>query len=470
MDLTMPRDTPPIALPALAFTDTDAGALRYGGYPHLPAEIDWPYSPSEKKPMNFLAEIDLAALPREMKQAGLSYSLPDFPQTGKLFLFLPLWGDMIYQNECVALYARCADQSTPLRKPPEDIPPFDLDDLAGVYEDAVAEDGCSLKEGYMAATAFLSHRAENTLWRNMDRAHVSEEEIYERDKAFAAQLQALGIDYDVPLPSPEATREPLYDQIPIYYQGYYQKGVMVWDWRYIFEVAKHAFAGCYDLPIEQINGWIEDGDDRPRYRKVLKRMEAKRASILGEDFADSPGWWERFSCDHIPALNMRIDVQLRRWMGYARVSQKRTMTEEDKAAFVALLQLVDDEGNRKGLANLRVLTQFREHGVKKFYIEQVLKDAFGATAELLQHLHPERSLKANHDFGEADAAARHVQMFGAGYLCQHAAIEHEDKVMLFQISDACGIEVLDGVMQLWIAEDDLANARFSKTIVTLEST
>lgn len=466
----MPRDTPPIASPALTFADSEEGALKYGGYPRLPANLDWPYSRSENKPMNFLAEIDLAALPREMEQAGRHYSLPEYPENGKLFIFLPLWGDMIYQGEAAVLYASDASNSTPVRKPPEDIPPFDLNDLAGVFENAVADDGSSLKEGHMAATAFLSHRAENTLWRNMDRAHVTEEEIYERDKAFADQLNALGIDYDVPLPSPKAAREALYERIPIYYQGYFQKGVMAWDWRYVFEFAKHAYAGCYDLPIEEINGWIEAGDDRPRYHKVLKRLQTRKASVESEDFEGRSGWWERFSCDHVPSLEMRIDVQLRRWMGYARVSQNQPMTEQDKEAFVALLQLVDDEGNQKGLANVRVLSQFREHGVKKFYVEQVLSDAFKSTAKTLQHLHPERSLEARHDFGQADAAARQVQMFGAGYLCQHAAIEHEDKIMLFQISDACGIEVIDGVMQFWIEADDLAKGRLGETIVTLEST
>ena len=47
-------------------------------------------------------------------------------------------------------------------------------------------------------------------------------------------------------------------------------------------------------------------------------------------------------------------------------------------------------------------------------------------------------------------------MFGAGYLIQHAAVEHEDKVLLFQISDACGVIFEDGIVQIWITHEDLA--------------
>ena len=48
-----------------------------------------------------------------------------------------------------------------------------------------------------------------------------------------------------------------------------------------------------------------------------------------------------------------------------------------------------------------------------------------------RHLDPERSLEPLHvDFGDADRPAQIVQVFGAGCLMQHTAVEHEDKVLL----------------------------------------
>ena len=53
------------------------------------------------------------------------------------------------------------------------------------------------------------------------------------------------------------------------------------------------------------------------------------------------------------------------------------------------------------------------------------------TARHQRHLDPERSLEPLHvDFGDADRPAQIVQMFGAGCLLQHTAVEYEDKVLL----------------------------------------
>lgn len=245
-----------------------------------------------------------------------------------------------------------------------------------------------------------------------------------------------------------------------------------WDWRYVFEVSKLAYAHCHDLPVEQLDGWIEDGDDKPRYHRLIAKFKGKKAAILSEEIEGRAGLWERFACDHIPDLGIRIDVQLCRWMGYARRMHRTAapMGHEDKAAFVALLALIDRKARAGGSVNLRVLTLFREHRVRNYYVEQVMTDAFKEVARTLQHLHPERSLEPKHDFGDADRAARVVQMFGAGYLMQHAAIEHEDKVLLFQISDACGIEFADGILQIWITHEDLAAGLFDRAVATFEMT
>lgn len=463
------RDNPPIALPALGFSEAQNGALRYGGYPRLPMNLEWPVF-EDGIPFHFVAEIDLTTLPREMEQAGHHFKMPEFPKTGFIYIFMRLEHDRIYEAAPVVLYAPDARCDTPFRAPPKPLAVLDLDHAYGFLPESVAADGVSLNTGYMKASAFLSSRAENPLWRNMDRDSVSEDEIYRRDKAFADQLNALGIQYDVHLPSAPAAREPLFDQIPHSFKEFLRRGVFQWDWPYLFEVTKKAYALCHNFPVTDLLFEIAAGNDRPRYRKFIAKFESKRDAILSSKFEDLSGWWEKFACDHIPALTMRVDVQLCRWMGYARVMRHQRMTEADKEAFVALLKLVDSLSFDDGLADLRVLARFRHHNIHSFMIESAVSEGFQYAETELRHLHPEAAPKPDHDFGDADASARQVQVFGAGYLLDQAAIEHEDKVMLFQISSACGVEFSDGIIQIWIKKDDLAFARFEKAIATIELT
>ncbi|MEO0916229.1 MAG: DUF1963 domain-containing protein [Pseudomonadota bacterium] len=471
----MPRDTPPVALPAIAFFEDRAAtdtALRTGGRPRLPDDLDWP-ALKDGTPYHFFAEIDLARLPRDVVANGQSFPMPNCPATGLLFVFLPLHGDNIYDADPVVLFAPDAAAITPERALPDTLTRLDDDEIAMFSDQArLTPEATGFAPTFYETRAIMSARAENPLWRNMDRAALSEEEVYERDLAFAKQLRALGIDYNVPLPTPEAAREDLFHEIPDYYQGFFNRGVFQWTWEYIFEVAKRAFADCHDLPIEEIEGWIEDGDDRPRYHRVIKALRTKKTKIEHGRFSDRPGWWESFACDHVPSLDMRVDVQFARWMGYARVMQKHPLTDADKRAFIALLDLVEHPQDPRGPANLRVLTQFREHGVKKFYVEQVLHHAFKKVAKDRADLHPGRDIEPRHDFGDDARAAQNIQMFGAGYLMQNAAVDQEDKVLLFQVSNGGGLTLgeIDGILQLWIDPDALASGDFGKAFATFETT
>lgn len=466
----MPRDLPPIALPALAFSEAQAGALRYGGYPRLPEGCDWPLT-SEDQPMHHFAQIDLSALPRGLTQAERPYALPAFPDSGMLFLFFALDGDTVYNQTPVVIHAPDADSATPERYPPTPLPPLNPDAAFAFHPENVAADGCSLKPGFMTATPFLSARAENPLWRNMDRTSMSEDELFARDLAYAKQLRALGIDHPLPLAAPAATQEPFFQDIPEIFRGFFQRGVFQFDWPYVFEVAKVTYAQCQQLPVDELEDWIHHGDDQPRYHKLIARFKAQRQAILAQTLEGRAGLWERFSCDHVPSLDMRVDVQLRRWMGYARLMQGRgPMAQADKLAFVALLRLIDRKARAGGAVNLKALRHFKEHNVRNDYVRMDMVAAFEHTAQALHKLHPERPAAVQNDYGDADQAARNVQMFGAGYLLQTAAVQHEDKVLLFQLSDAGGLFFEDGIVQLWITPDDLAAGRFDRVISTMECT
>ncbi len=75
-----------------------------------------------------------------------------------------------------------------------------------------------------------------------------------------------------------------------------------------------------------------------------------------------------------------------------------------------------------------------------------------------------------HNFGDSSRVP--IQMFGAGYLMQHAAVEHADKVLLFQLSEGFGLPVKlhHGILQVWIAPEDLAAGRFDTAFSTAECT
>lgn len=427
---------------------------------------------SNRKPMHFFAEIDLSALPRSMMQAERHYHMPSFPDGGRLFIFLSLNQDWILnEGRPVVVYAPDANDTTPVRRPPEELPQLDPDEAYVFHPEQVAPDGCSLITGFMAARPFLSARAENPLMRNMDRAALSEEDVFARDLAYAEQLRALGIDYPLPIPEPAATKEPFIHDIPETFLGFFTRGVFQFDWPYIFEVTKMAYAQCQQLPVDELETWIHNGDDQPRYRKLIRRFEEKKKEILAQQLGDKPGWWERISCDHVPAVNLRVDVQLQRWMGYARLMQnKGPMSTADKLAFVELLKLVERKARAGGKVDLDSMRHFKEHRVRNDYVRKDMTKAFNHTAHTLQPLHPDRSPEPKNDYGEADQQARNVQMFGAGYLLQHAAVEHEDKVLLFQLSDAGGLLFEDGIIQMWITHEDLSGGRFDRVITTMEYT
>lgn len=89
--------------------DTGAPGCWLGGAPTLPADIDWPWYEDrgvKEAPMHFMAQIDLAQVPRVD-------GLPEFPATGTLFFFfdpmiapardtMPHSGQVIYVDSDVS--------------------------------------------------------------------------------------------------------------------------------------------------------------------------------------------------------------------------------------------------------------------------------------------------------------------------------------------------------------------------------
>lgn len=86
----------------------------FGGYPRLPADVDWPRG-ARGHSLNFLAQVDLAMLPKVDERRRL-------PERGVLFVFYDgaQWPD----SEFRLTYAAAATNDTPVRAPPADTLPL----------------------------------------------------------------------------------------------------------------------------------------------------------------------------------------------------------------------------------------------------------------------------------------------------------------------------------------------------------
>ncbi|MEM1277546.1 MAG: DUF1963 domain-containing protein [Pseudomonadota bacterium] len=441
--------------------------MQFGGLPRLPKDLDWP-SPH----LHFVCSIDLGKLPRRLEQAGQTFEMPVFPEQGTLFIFLRLEGDGLWDPGKLAVLYSPGPPEPELeeREPPEDILDLFFDYEYSLDPKEISPCGRMLKRHYAEIVPYLSYRAENPLWRTMDRYRTSPEEIYERDLAYAAQLKELGIDHHVPLPKPIAAREPLYDKIPVGRQGFFERGTFQWTWEYIFEWSKRVSVGLHELPAKHLE--IEEITPDAHTLDVLAALERRKAEIQAQQFIDRSPWIKQNpGLDAPPDPRLECVRQVEKWMQYSRhrQSQGMPMAETDKTAFVTLLRNIQFNGRLDDVMPLRVYEDLPGLEGDGWYVEEACKHAFRDIAKERTDLHPGRATEPQFNFGDADQEARPTQMFGCGYLMQHAAIDHEDKVLLFQVSSCAGIAFDSGVLQIWIEPEDLAAGAFEAAIVTSET-
>ncbi|MDJ0637922.1 MAG: DUF1963 domain-containing protein [Paracoccaceae bacterium] len=155
---------------------TGAEAVRFGGKPRLPAGLEWPARLEgylEKQPVadHFIAEIDLSRLPREFSLADQTYTFPELPQAGTIFIFLPLLNDAIYDtNSPSVLYTPEDVTGFPEREPPDALPDVRVSEFDHVHADGLTDEGRVLTQRVAEALPFLSARAVNPLAVNMAKA------------------------------------------------------------------------------------------------------------------------------------------------------------------------------------------------------------------------------------------------------------------------------------------------------------
>ncbi len=87
------------------------------GTPQLPPDIDWPCR-ADGYPLGFLMQVDCASLPRSVTAQGATYDLPDFPETGTIFLFVDDFLEDVGPDSIQVIYTPETTQTMPTRTPP----------------------------------------------------------------------------------------------------------------------------------------------------------------------------------------------------------------------------------------------------------------------------------------------------------------------------------------------------------------
>ncbi len=422
-------------------------------------------------PCIFFAQFDLSGLPKHLHHNGRQFDMPTVPNTGTLFIFLPLTEDGLVANKPpVLLFHPGSTQTVPARRPPADTP--DLNEFAQVVDLAsILPCKQMLRRRQMTARTTLTHFEVDPFTMNMRRA-LSPDEMYEQERAYAKQLVEFGIQMDVPPSLPEAAREPRFKEMPHLMRTSVEKGHFQWTWEYIFEVSQRIVLNLYEMPIEKMDRLIKSGNDWRLFFRFINRTIRKKRMRAQEEFNGKSGFWHWlfFRDFYTPPFNLGIDHAALRWMRYAKMQRDRPLTELVKDAFVSFMSEIDNEKAFDEIANLSAFFIVSDDRFTGWDVYTRCQDAFLELAADRTDLHPDRPVTYGVNFGRQEALP--PQLFGFGYLLQHAAKEHLDKILLLQCEADCGLDLREasGIMQLWIEPDDLTNARFDNVITTLECT
>jgi len=160
-----------------------------------------------------------------------------------------------------------------------------------------------------------------------------------------------------------------------------------------------------------------------------------------------------------------------------------------KRCFIDVIAEILETESDQELASLQKIEPFRLYKVEAAWIakfaERALREAFLLVAhrQLAEMTDSERldtivtaqtqvPEKTSNIYTVSDSVIP-IQIFGAGFLLQSAALGNADKVMLFQFCDPFGLPIqLSGgsLLQIWITVEDLKHGRFDRIVATCECT
>lgn len=202
-------DLPKFIKPAIMLIEVGPAPTKiaFGGLPNLPERIDWPRC-KKGLPLHFLAQFDLASLPRQHEERGQIFELPEFPETGTLFIFASMNDQEFTTKPSTAfIYVPESIEQNPERTPPADT--VELVDSGGenskhYFDDSYAVDsglvskcGKFLERSYCRVETDLSFRIDSSLRLDLERAERGSEPLNESYESDVKHLEALGIVKDL---------------------------------------------------------------------------------------------------------------------------------------------------------------------------------------------------------------------------------------------------------------------------------
>lgn len=149
-----------ILKPLMDRVATGQEPIRLGGFPQLPAHIEWP-GQDQYCNFHFYAQIDLGRLPRALSGVGYDFAMPRFPDQGTLFVFVPMQERALYEVWPELIYVREPVAHLPERKPPADLCHLNADTTSEIWPFAFEESGPGVRRQFAVPLPYMSTRAHN---------------------------------------------------------------------------------------------------------------------------------------------------------------------------------------------------------------------------------------------------------------------------------------------------------------------
>ena len=438
----------------------------FGGHPELPSDAEWPRT-ENGTPMMFLAQVDLADLPRDLNLPEENLpELDQLPRTGRLWFFAELaeWGAYEEAPDGIRVLFDPAPRGLAKRSPPEDLTGHYQDNLLYVWdEDQFPERRPkSCPHVPVRAVPYRSMPTLNRMKRALEERgeggkfldHKIMESLYEYQEQSLINLfgpLGPGILYGNPV-------TPLH--VP-WIEDRAEEGAFALG---------ESYPWCWLL--------VDCTAQSVAIRAARFRRDPSRMGWDAEIEYESRDWIERADReDPFAPLSKRERSEFRQWQDRL-ASTVRDVDEVSHGRAERRAKPVRDHLNR--LIGRPFLKPSRP-GPRKmtYYARQTVEDGLrSAVAYVLgepgQTVIPGEVLEQMRCFFDE----RHLleggahQMLGAPKSVQNVHDTHADKILLLQLipDRRLGWQWGDlGVLQFWIDPADLAARRFDRVSHTLES-
>lgn len=515
--------------------------VQFGGKPRMPLSLEWPDS------TYFIAQIDFARLPKSISLADRPFALPDMPERGSAYIFLPLSPDGMYESRAIVHFTTEDTAELPEREPPIDLMSLHEIGSPHVRNDGLSADGKVLVKKAVEALPFLSLPTENPLLNSPDQPDLGDDAYVSQTDLETASLDAVLRTNALPPffpvvenPLTQSEIEQFNAQFPKPHESRYHLDPDVpLTWHFVFRWAKvflsqvmadslqsmktaNRFAldrheqrlkmfnekldALGRLTHEQRQEWLALNGEPKTPERDLPNLPAamvaltERKSIHDADvYAPTTGAETALDLSGLPQLHAPLDRQVQAWFDHA----KRASGALPRAAALAFLALfkniyagysiemksrtpasVEMLDRVYGSAQVMIMPRVRAESTKYFAQSSITeaKAAFDEDLRAAVNTLSQTQLWDKYAIEETapkDPDPRFVftmgeivpQMFGFGFTVQREAQDRRGEVLLFQLGDSFGLPISlrgDGVLQLWIMPEELAEGEFDHVETTVE--